>query len=132
RYRLDDGILTDPGGYRGLPKDRRPRHAGRDLFEQLKPLSAEAVLEPAESGDVAARTRQALDESRADRIDNTHEYNRHRAHLLERSHRSARRGNNDFRRERDKLRRVTAAVSIERAPANVDPRVASECPSPLL
>ena len=126
--------MTDPGGYRGIPKDRRPRHAGRDLFEQLQPFAAEAVFEQAESGDVAARTRQVLDESRADRIDNTHEYNRHhRTHLLERSHRSARGSNNDFRRERDKLRRVmAAAVSIERTSANVDPRVASECPSQLL
>ena len=31
--------------------------AGRDLFEQLKPFSAEAVLERCKSGRVAARTR---------------------------------------------------------------------------
>ena len=107
---------------------------GCDLFEQLEPFCAEAVLEQGKSSDVATRPRQALDESRADRIDNTHEHNRrHRANLLERPHRSARGSNNDFRRERDKLRRVmAAAVSVERAPANVDPRVASECPSPLL
>ena len=32
--------LADPGGYGGIPKDRRPRHARRDLLEQLQPFAA--------------------------------------------------------------------------------------------
>jgi hypothetical protein len=31
---------TGPGGYSGIPKDRHPFHARRDLFEQLRPHSA--------------------------------------------------------------------------------------------
>ena len=37
--------LADPGGDGGIPKDRRPRHAGRDLLEQLQPFPAQAVFE---------------------------------------------------------------------------------------
>jgi hypothetical protein len=32
---LDYGELADPGGYGGIPKDRRSRHARRDLLEQF-------------------------------------------------------------------------------------------------
>jgi hypothetical protein len=84
--------------------------------------------------DVAARTRQAFDVPRADRIDNIHEHNRHRAgRLFERSQAGGRRNKNDFGRKRNKLRRVTAAaVGVDRAPANIDSCIASECLSPLL
>jgi hypothetical protein len=30
--------LTDTGGECGIPKDRRARHVGRNLFEQLQPI----------------------------------------------------------------------------------------------
>src|SRR6516225_6144110 len=53
-HRLYDRVLTDPGAHSGVPKDRGSRHAGRDLLEQLKPFSAEGVLECAKSSDVAA------------------------------------------------------------------------------
>jgi hypothetical protein len=33
RHRLDGAQLPAPGGYGGIPNDRRPRHARRDLFE---------------------------------------------------------------------------------------------------
>src|SRR5262249_19520015 len=58
RHRLDDCVLTGPGAHSGIPKDRCSRHAVRDLFEQLEPFSAEAVLEHGKSSGVAARTRQ--------------------------------------------------------------------------
>ena len=32
RHGLDGGELADPGGYGGIPKDRRSRHARRDLL----------------------------------------------------------------------------------------------------
>src|SRR5215468_1143810 len=82
--------LTDPRAHSGVPKDRCSLHAGRDLFEQLEPFSAEAVLEWGKSTGVAARTCQALDEPSANRVDDTHEHNRYRSGcLLERSHRGA-------------------------------------------
>ena len=47
RHGLDCGELADPGGYGGIPKDRRSRHARRDLLEQLQPFPAHAVFERA-------------------------------------------------------------------------------------
>ena len=52
----------------GIPKHRHSRHARRDLLEQLQPFPADAVFENAETGGVAARPRQAVDEAGADRI----------------------------------------------------------------
>jgi hypothetical protein len=51
-----------PGSYVGIPKDRRARHAGRDLLEQLQPFPADAPFKRYETGGVAARPRQAGDE----------------------------------------------------------------------
>jgi len=51
---------------RRMPKDRHSRHAGRDLFEQLQPLPADAVLREGKTGGVAARPRHARDEASAD------------------------------------------------------------------
>ena len=48
-------------------KDRRSRHVGRDLREQFQPFPARAVFGTHEAGGVAARPRQAVDESGADR-----------------------------------------------------------------
>ena len=47
RHGLDGGKLADPGGDGRIPQDRRSRHAGRDLLEQLQPFSAHAVFEHA-------------------------------------------------------------------------------------
>ena len=41
RHGLDYRELPDPGGDGGVPKDRRARHARRDLLEQLQPFAAE-------------------------------------------------------------------------------------------
>ena len=68
RHGLDGAELADPGGYGGIPKDRRSRHARRDLLEQLQPFPAHAVFERDKTGGVAARPRQAVDEAGADRI----------------------------------------------------------------
>ena len=60
-----------PAVYGGIPKDRRSRHARRDLFEQFQPFPAQAVFELHKAGGVAARPRQAIDEAGADRIGDT-------------------------------------------------------------
>ena len=67
---LNHGELADPRASRGIPNDRRPRHVGRDLLEQLHPFSSEAVFE------FAAGPSQAFDEARADRFDDLHEHDR--------------------------------------------------------
>src|SRR5689334_5163471 len=52
---LNDSELGRTGWRSGIPKDRDARDIGRDLFEQLEPLSADTVFEKHETGDVAAR-----------------------------------------------------------------------------
>src|SRR5215467_230915 len=85
--------LADTGGECGIPKDRRARHVGRDLFEQLQPFPADAVFERCEPGGVAARLRQARGEPCAVWIDDIREHDRHAAAcLLQRRHARAGRG----------------------------------------
>ena len=71
RHGLDRAELAASGGDGGIPQHRRSRHTRCDLFEQLQPFSADAVFELHETGGVAARLRQALDEAGADRIGDT-------------------------------------------------------------
>ena len=68
RHGLDCAELASAGGCVGIAKDRHARHAGRDLLEQFQPFSADAVFEKHETGGVAARARQAVDEAGGDRI----------------------------------------------------------------
>jgi hypothetical protein len=75
-------MATDPGGYGGIPKDRRSRHARRDLLEQIQPFPAQAIFILDKAGGVAARPRQAIDEAGADRISDKREYYRHGAGRL--------------------------------------------------
>jgi hypothetical protein len=70
-------------GYGGIAQNRRARHAGRDLFEQLQPFRADAVFELGKTGGVASRLRQARDEAGADRIGGLREHDRHGAGRLE-------------------------------------------------
>src|SRR6516165_12317933 len=69
RHGLDGAELTRPGGYGGLPKHGRSRHTGGNLFEQLQPFPAYAVLEQGEPGNIAARPRETVNEAAADRVD---------------------------------------------------------------
>ena len=117
----------------GIPKDRHSRHAGRDLLEQFQPFSAHAVFELSKAGGVAARPRQAVDDSRR------------RPDRRPRGTRSARCGSpaatppraiavsqNDVRRERDQFRCVSAnGVDVVAAPAGIDPHVAADRSSPI-
>ena len=117
----------------GIPKDRRSRHAGRDLLEQLQPFPAQAVFERHETGGVAARPRQAVDEAGADRIADDREHDRHGAgRLQQRPHGRGAMGQNDVGRERGQFRRVSANFGgIGRGPAGVDPHVAADGPAQL-
>ena len=86
RRRLDRGELAGSGGYAGIPKDRRSRHARRDLLDKFQPFSAGAVFEQRKPGGIAARLRQAFDNAGADRIGNLHENDRHGAGRLLQRH----------------------------------------------
>ena len=66
--RLNYSKLTDPGGYGRVPEDCHSLDARRDLLEQFQPFPAQAVFERHKAGRVAARPRQTIDETGADRI----------------------------------------------------------------
>src|SRR5215475_8022144 len=76
RHRLDNSELSDPRRYGGIAKHCRTGDAGCDLSQQFQPLSTQTVFELHEAGDVAARLRQTIDKSRADRIWRYREYDR--------------------------------------------------------
>jgi len=58
---------ADPGGYGGISKDRGSRHARHYLLEQFQPLPTQVIFILNKAGGVAARTRQAIDETGAER-----------------------------------------------------------------
>src|SRR5262245_56805172 len=82
RRALDGTGLTHAGGIRWVSKYRHPRDLGRDLFEQFEPFGADRELVHGEAGGVAARARQAIDKTAADRIGDQYEYDRHHAGCL--------------------------------------------------
>jgi hypothetical protein len=61
RSGLDYGELADSLGYARIPKDCRACYARCDLFEQLQPFRAEAVLVSGKSGGVAPRGASTFD-----------------------------------------------------------------------
>ncbi len=80
-----EGVQEIFGKWRGcrVEQERDPVDARRNLLEQLHPLSDHRVFHMDETGDVAARPRQARDEAAADRIDSGRENNRDDACLLQ-------------------------------------------------
>src|SRR5262249_48559545 len=131
---LDRAELAGPSSNGAISKYPHPRHARRDLFEQLQPFHADGVFKRTKSSNVAARARQTLDETGADRIGNVGEHDRHGAGRLEqrtRAHAAA--GEYDVRRERDQLCRVFASiVYFAQRHAVVDPQVIAVVPSQFL
>ena len=83
RHGLNDAELGRAGGYVGVPKDRHSCHAGCDLLEQLQPFSADAVFEKHETGGVAARPRQTVDEPAGNWIGDDREHDWHGARRLQ-------------------------------------------------
>jgi hypothetical protein len=121
---LDSAQLAKP--YGKISKHRHSRHPRHDLFEQFKPLPADAVFERSKAGDVAARPGQAIDETCADRVGDNREHDGYRARrLLQCLNAGGGRGQNDVRRERQQFLGVSSKVSgVARCPAIVDPNVA--------
>jgi hypothetical protein len=119
----------------GFANDRRADCAGRDLLEQLQPLSAQRVLELGETGGIAARPRKACNVTTADRIEALHEHNRYAAaRLLNQRHDSRRSAadHNEIGRERKHLRSLGAkARGFARGPADVDLYIVTDNPARL-
>src|SRR5262245_46871359 len=134
RGRLDRAELAGPGGYTGVSHDSYSRHTRCDLLEQLQPFAGQAVFVIEKTSNIAARSRQALDEACADGIGDIHEHDRHGAgRALQLSRGRGATGQDNVRRERDQFRRESAnAVGIARTPAILDPHVAAVDPAQLL
>jgi len=60
---VDGAELTHPGGIGRISKHCRPRDLGRDLLEKLQPFDAHSKFGRSKAGSVAARTRQASNNS---------------------------------------------------------------------
>src|SRR5215813_3456285 len=65
-----------------VAQDAYRGHARSDILQQLEPFRAKAEIIAGESGDVAARPRETLDEATADRVEDLHEHDRNRPGLL--------------------------------------------------
>jgi hypothetical protein len=81
--RLDCAELACPKRKAGVPNDRRSRHPWRDLFEQLKPFAAQAVLEQDEASGISSRPCQGVDKAGTDWIDYPDENDRHGSSYLQ-------------------------------------------------
>ena len=122
----------DPGRVGGIAKDRHALYAGRDLLEQFQPFPAHAEFEQRKSGDVAARPRQACDETGADRIgDTTNTTGICGVACLQRRHGESATDQDEIRRQRNQLRRVAGAVNSPSRRAVLDPNVAAHDPAQL-
>src|SRR5262245_47627873 len=130
RYRSNCRELSNAGCRCGITKHQGSGHVGRDLFEQLGPFAAHAVLETREASDVAAWVGHAFDEAGTNRIGNVHEHDRDRTGgLLQRRNRYTAYAKDHIRRECDQLRRVAAkAVEIASNLTDVDLQIAADRP----
>src|SRR5262249_37528560 len=123
-----------PGCLAGSWSNRRSRHGGGDLFEQLQPFTADAIFVNRKTGGVAPRPRQAFDEAGPNRIRGPRKHDWHGAsRLQQRRYYRASASQDDVRRERDQFRRISAEqFGIARAPTILDPHVAADGPPQLL
>jgi hypothetical protein len=115
-------------------RDAHARHPRRDLPEQLQPFPAHGVFELTESGGVTARPCKIFDETGSDRIGDPNEHDRHgTGRLQQRTCRRTAGGENDVRRQRHKLDRVSAGiVRFAQSPAVLDSQVITFAPPQFL
>src|SRR5262249_35098003 len=133
RHRLDRAKLSAPGARGRIADDGHTRHPRRNVFEQLQPFCADAEFELTKAGGIAARPRQARDQSAADGIGDGDEDDGHVAACpLQRRHDRCAGGEDDIRAERDEFGRVSAKrVRIDGARAMLDPHVTALAPTEL-
>jgi hypothetical protein len=112
----------------------RSRDARPNLLEQFQPFPAQTVLERHKAGCVAARPRQGINETSANRVGDTREHDWHGARRLQqRRHSRGATREDDIRRECDQFRRVFASVGVIACePAIFDLHVAAVGPAQLL
>jgi hypothetical protein len=82
RHGLDCGKLGGPSKG-GISENGHSLYARCNLFEKLQPFRGDAVIVRQESGGVAARVCQALNEAGTDRIRDNREYDRNRTRRLQ-------------------------------------------------
>ena len=124
-----------PAAMAGSRKTAARVTSGAIWLEQLQPFPAHAVFEHREAGGVAARPRQAVDETGADRIGDDREHDRHGAGRLQQRRHG--RGASTARMTSGASAANSAAClrmssGIGRGPARVDPHVAADGPAQLL
>ena len=116
-----------------VSKDRGPFDGRRDLLEEFKPFSAQAVFELHEARGITARSRQTLDDAGADGIGDEDKHERHGSCRLQKHcHGCAAANEDDLRCERSQFHRVFAnVIGAAATPAIVDPEVAALDPAQL-
>ena len=109
-------------------------HAGGNLLEQFKPFPTCAEFERHETGGIAARLRQAVDEAGTNRIGDAREHYWNGAgHLQQRTHGRAATCHDNVRREFNQLGDIfTKTIEIAHAPPVVDPYIAAFSPASFL
>src|SRR5438874_2349978 len=81
-YRATEQGDIWPGGGVRVEDDGNPRDSRRDLLEQLQPFFENRRIVGAEPGDVAAGSREVLNNAQSNRIGHQNENDRYRASLL--------------------------------------------------
>jgi hypothetical protein len=106
------------------------RETRRDVPEHRQPFADDARLEQQKARDIAARSRQAGDQARADRVDDTHKHDRDRAGLpLQRGDDRCRHSEDHIGLQGDQLLRQHLRASSGRCKAIVDANIAALRPS---
>ncbi len=120
-----------PAGLAGFPDYDGARQLRRDLLEELQPLSAQIVFEIHETGGVASRLGQRIDDTGTDRIGNAHKYDRQRVRRLLQFQDSKRADSKDHVRSKcNQFRRVFAiVVDIIATPPDIDSQITAGTPA---
>src|SRR5207302_9551084 len=81
-YRATEQSDVGPGGSLRVEDDGYPRDGWRDFLEQLQPFFENRRIVGAEPGDVAAWSREVLNNAQSNRIGHQDENDRYRASLF--------------------------------------------------
>jgi hypothetical protein len=109
----------------GIEHDSDACEAGRSLLKQVDPLATDREFVGAETGEIAARLRQARNETLRDWVGDRKEHDRHCGGGLLDHHYAGRGISQDHvRHQPDQLRRIdTCELGIAGVPAHVDAEI---------
>jgi hypothetical protein len=115
-------MSSTAGGTIDIGQDRQPADSGENLPQKFEPLASNIRLLARQTGDVAARSRQAGDEASADRVARQCEDDRNdRCRLLCCDHTGGSPRGNDIDLEADELGRdLGVALGASLRPAILD------------